>query len=206
MWMAELSSRSGVPIATVKYYLREGLLPPGESTGATRAAYSDEHVRRLRLVRALSDVGGLRLADVRRVLAAVDDEDTTLHDVLGVAQAALSPVGPAPTRRSVDRVAALVRRRRWRVAPDGANAAALARALDAMDDVDDGLPDEALDGYAGVVADLAAVEVPTIDASSAETAVRQTVVRTVLVEPVLLALRRMAHEDVSGRRFDRRRR
>lgn len=206
MWMAELSSRSGVPIATVKYYLREGLLPPGESTGATRAVYSDEHVRRLRLVRALSDVGGLRLADVRRVLAAVDDEDTTLHDVLGVAQGALSPLGPAPTRRSVDRVAALVRRRRWRVAPDGANAAALARALDAMDDVDDGLPDEALDGYAGVVADLAAVEVPTIDASSAETAVRQTVVRTVLVEPVLLALRRMAHEDVSGRRFDRRRR
>jgi DNA-binding transcriptional MerR regulator len=206
MWMSELSSRSGVPIATVKYYLREGLLPPGESTGATRAVYSDEHVRRLRLVRALADVGGLRLADVRRVLAAVDDQDTTLHDVLGVAQAALSPVGPAPTRRSVDRVAALVRRRRWRVAPDGANAAALARALDAMDDVDDGLPDEALDGYAGVVADLAAVEVPTIDASSAETAVRQTVVRTVLVEPVLLALRRMAHEDLSRRRFGRRRR
>ena len=31
MLMAELSRRSGVPVATIKYYLREGLLPPGEA-------------------------------------------------------------------------------------------------------------------------------------------------------------------------------
>ena len=35
MRLAELSERSGVPTATIKYYLREGLLPPGRQVNAT---------------------------------------------------------------------------------------------------------------------------------------------------------------------------
>ena len=78
MWMSELSSRSGLPVPTIKYYLRERLLHPGEAVGATRARYDDSHVRRLRLVRALIDVAGMRLDDVRRVLTAIDDPDLSL--------------------------------------------------------------------------------------------------------------------------------
>ena len=204
MWISQLAARSGVPVPTVKYYLREGLLPAGEATGATRAVYSEDHVRRLRLIRALTDVGGLSLAAVRRVLAAVDEPTASLHDVLGVAQATLAPPGPSPSQGSLQRVDRLIRRRRWHVADDSVNRTVLARALDAMDDVGDALPDDALTGYAEAMARLAEVEVPTIDTSSGETAVRQTVVRTVLVEPILLALRRMAHEHVSQRIHRRR--
>ena len=32
MWMAELAERSGVPVPTIKFYLREGLLPRGGRT------------------------------------------------------------------------------------------------------------------------------------------------------------------------------
>ncbi|MGI8645472.1 MAG: MerR family transcriptional regulator, partial [Nocardioides sp.] len=42
--MAELSSRSGVPVPTIKFYLREGILASGEVTSATRAHYSEGHV------------------------------------------------------------------------------------------------------------------------------------------------------------------
>ena len=66
MWMSQLSERSDLPVPTIKFYLREGLLHPGEAVGATRARYDDSHVRRLRLVRALIDVAGMRLDDVRR--------------------------------------------------------------------------------------------------------------------------------------------
>ncbi|MFI8354714.1 MerR family transcriptional regulator [Streptomyces cyaneofuscatus] len=52
MRLAELSERSGVPTATVKYYLREGLLPAGRRVSATQAEYDEGHLRRLRLVRA----------------------------------------------------------------------------------------------------------------------------------------------------------
>ncbi|MFD0479411.1 MerR family transcriptional regulator [Nonomuraea thailandensis] len=58
MRISELSARSGVAIPTIKYYLREGMLHQGEQTAATRAEYDETHLRRLRLIRALLDVGG----------------------------------------------------------------------------------------------------------------------------------------------------
>src|SRR5918999_1379911 len=38
--ISELARRAGVPVATVKYYLREGLLPQGELTGAIEALHA----------------------------------------------------------------------------------------------------------------------------------------------------------------------
>ena len=51
MRISELASRSGVPPATVKYYLREGLLHPGRALSRTQADYDASHVDRVRLVR-----------------------------------------------------------------------------------------------------------------------------------------------------------
>ena len=41
MKISELSSRSGVPVATVKFYLREGLLAAGEKSSQNQASYDD---------------------------------------------------------------------------------------------------------------------------------------------------------------------
>jgi DNA-binding transcriptional MerR regulator len=38
MWIAELSRQTEVPVATIKYYLREGLLPAGELSSPNQAA------------------------------------------------------------------------------------------------------------------------------------------------------------------------
>ena len=54
MRIAELSRDSGVPVPTIKYYVREGLLPPGELTSPNQAQYDASHLRRLRLIRALA--------------------------------------------------------------------------------------------------------------------------------------------------------
>lgn len=70
--IAELSARADVAIGTIKFYLREGLLPPGRATGKTQSLYTAAHVRRLRLVRALSEVGGLSVAQIRSVTAVID--------------------------------------------------------------------------------------------------------------------------------------
>ncbi|NBH07914.1 MerR family transcriptional regulator, partial [Amycolatopsis sp. SID8362] len=72
MRMAELSAETGVPVATVKYYLREGLLPAGRRVGPNQAQYTPEHVKRLRLVCALREIGGLSLAEVADVLGVLD--------------------------------------------------------------------------------------------------------------------------------------
>jgi DNA-binding transcriptional MerR regulator len=73
MQVSELAERAGVPLATVKYYLREGLLPPGETTGPRRAEYDEAHLRRLRVLRLLREVGGVPVTSLRGVVEALDD-------------------------------------------------------------------------------------------------------------------------------------
>lgn len=202
MWMSELSSRSGVSVPTIKYYLREGLLPPGTSTGATRASYDEGHVRRLRLVRALVAVGGMGLDRVRAVLAAVDDTRADLHEVLASAHQQLSPV-PAeePSAQARAQVAAVVRRKRWRIDPVGPHAAALAASLDALAAAGQPLDDQALTTYAEGAGVVARAEIDSMTGVDRDDAATYAVTGTVLAEPVLLALRRMAQEHYSGRRF-----
>ena len=82
-----------MPLASVKYYLREGLLMPGTATAANQAEYGEEHVRRLGLIKALTDVVGLSVAKAREVLRLID-EPGDLFDTLGPAVAALPPYVP----------------------------------------------------------------------------------------------------------------
>ena len=47
MRVGELSEAVDLPIPTIKYYLREGLLPAGEVLWSTRSTYDETHVARL---------------------------------------------------------------------------------------------------------------------------------------------------------------
>jgi len=72
--MSKLAEQSGVPAATIKHYLREGLLPePVERTGRTMAYYGPETVERLRVIKRLQSVRFLPLKVIREVLDDVDD-------------------------------------------------------------------------------------------------------------------------------------
>ena len=205
MWMSVLSQRSGLPVATIKFYLRKGLLPPGEATGATRARYDETHVRRLRLIRALVDVAGLRLEEVRNILAAVDDESLSLHEVVGSAHTQLSASDSAapPTPETLRHVDDLVRRWRWRLSPESAHRDALARALDALSSLDHPVSEALLDEYAEAMGVIARREVAAVAGDDPVAATERAVVGTVLLEPVLLTIRRMAQENASARKLSR---
>src|SRR6478752_4591497 len=66
MRISELAGATGVTVPTIKYYLREGLLSEGARTSATQAEYGEDHVRRLRVVRALIE-SGVTVAETRKV-------------------------------------------------------------------------------------------------------------------------------------------
>ncbi|UVI35018.1 MerR family transcriptional regulator [Brevibacterium spongiae] len=83
--MAELSRRSELRVPTIKYYLREGLLPPGRRTSVNQAVYDQTHLDRLRLIRALTSVAGLPLAKVRAVIDAVNGQASEI-DAMAVTQ------------------------------------------------------------------------------------------------------------------------
>lgn len=200
MRISELSSRTGVPVATVKYYLREGLLPAGRLTSSTQAQYDEAHVARLRLVRALLGPARLSIAQVKDVLAAVDEPAEGLFTTLGRAQHATAsaepPVDLEPARRLVERAG-------WDVDPDSPEIGELAAALAAIEDAGFTVPPANLERYLAGIRDIAQTEIDNVPEHSPEGAVQYAVLGTILVEPVLLALRRLAHQDAAGRRFGR---
>ena len=200
MRISELARHAEVPVATVKYYLREGLLHDGVLTSATQAQYDQTHVSRLRLVRALLGPGGLTVTVTRRVLSQLDDPPSSTHDLLGQAQAAVTP--PAPPDADLAEVHRLMRRWGWRPEEkDGDSQAMLAAALTAAADADFLLPPAVLDRYAEAMLSAAEAEIAGVPTDSPEEMVRYVVLGTVLVEPLLLALRRLAEQEASARRF-----
>ncbi|GAA4975253.1 MerR family transcriptional regulator [Kineococcus glutinatus] len=198
MRISELSRDSGVPVATIKFYLREGLLPPGLATGATRAEYDERHLARLRLVRALVDVGRLPLAGVREVLAAIDDPTPSLHHALGTAHDALAPTTPAARAADGRLAEAVVSAAGWRVDRRSPSFAQLDAALVALADTGFPVDPTSLARYVDAASAIARGDVAGVPRDDVAAAVQHVVLGTVLHEPVLLALRRLAQQHVSA--------
>ncbi|MCA6091393.1 MerR family transcriptional regulator [Streptomyces sp. SCA3-4] len=211
MRLAELSERSGVSTATIKYYLREGLLQPGRRISATQAEYGEDHLRRLRLVRALIQIGGVPVAAAREVIAAAEDESLDHHLRLGAATRALpcaeevAEDDPAveTARRSVE---TLLERLGWSSDPDKDMVNPARRRL--VDSVAAlvrlGYPCgvEQLLPYGQLAAQLAVSDLDLIEEQPTPAGqIEAAVALTVLYEPVLLSLRRIAHSEESARRF-----
>jgi AcrR family transcriptional regulator len=66
--MAELLERTGVPAATIRYYLGLGLLPEPVRLSANRFLYDERHAELLRLIRLVRERRGLSIEAIGRVL------------------------------------------------------------------------------------------------------------------------------------------
>ncbi|MFC7242556.1 MerR family transcriptional regulator [Catellatospora aurea] len=204
MKISELSRTSGVSLPTVKYYLREGLLPPGRSLVRNQAEYGEAHLRRLRLIRALIDVGGLSVAGVRQVLQAVDDAELPGHHLLGTAHEAIA--GAARADRTTPgwsaaraEAARVVADRGWRVHANAPGLDQLADAIAALRELGQEDMLAMVDDYAEATERLAGQEVALVLARGDRAAmVEGLVTGTVLGEAVLTALRRLAQEHTSA--------
>ena len=207
MRISELSRASGVPIPTIKFYLREGLLPAGTPTALTQAVYADGHLRRLRLIRTLTEIGCLRLRDVRAVLHAIDDQALGTHELLGRVHHALGPHldgEPSPDEvRAMAEVDRFLGEVGWRVSQQAPARRALARALATLWRMGRDADAAVFEPYARVADELAAREVATVSpTASRPEAVEGAVVGTVAFEAALVALRRLAQEHHSARQFE----
>ncbi|SEQ33225.1 MerR family transcriptional regulator [Streptomyces radiopugnans] len=204
--MSELSRRSGVPVPTIKFYLREGLLRPGRATASNQAEYEEEHLRRLRLVRALITLGGLSVAATREVLEAVG-EPLGRYETLGVTHYALrSPVAAVPEGDGTDGSAAeverLVERMGWTVTEQSPLRGALAAGLRALRGVGADYGAEELVPYAELAAATARLDLDQLAGIEDRIDIAErALVLTVLMEPVLATLRRMAQENEAALRY-----
>jgi DNA-binding transcriptional MerR regulator len=207
MRISELSDRSGLTVQTIKFYLREGLLPRGTATAATRADYDDRHLKRLRLIRALREVGDLPISSITRIVTALDDDKIGLHDLLGTTQHALGPHVPASAdgsswRAAREDVDALISELGWQVSPRAPARNLLAQTFVALRGLGFPIVLTELRPYIDAAAAISAHETGQLSADAPrERALLGTLVTTVLYEQVLIALHRLAQEDASARRF-----
>lgn len=91
--MRELAERSGVSAGTIKHYLREGLLGPGDDivrTSRNMAYYPPSYVERLKLIKRLQEerfmplrvIKGMMDTDPSRAAALVELEDRIIERAL----------------------------------------------------------------------------------------------------------------------------
>ncbi|MFI1621281.1 MerR family transcriptional regulator [Streptomyces lydicus] len=211
MRLAELSRRSGVSAATIKYYLREGLLPSGRQINATTAEYDEEHLRRLRLVRAMIQVGGVPVAKVREVLGHVDDDSLGRSIRLGAAMWALPQV-PEPDEEDEHvqaahrEVTALLDRLGWENAKQLASVSpsyrSLVVAVAAFRRLGYDWGAEQLAPYAELMHRTAVLDLDNMETYPSEAErIEFAILGAILNEPLLQALHRLAQEEESTRRY-----
>ena len=164
MRLAQLSEESGTSPASIKFYLRTGLLQPGVAINPTRADYGDGHVRRLRLIHGLRSTVGLGLEDVRRIVEASAGVETSRSRRLAL----LATVQSVVLRLDGDADAAspagdaLVQALAW---PDEGSEArsAVNRHLAVMDAAGVGVDADVLEAYGRAADAIAAAQLAATD-------------------------------------------
>ncbi|MQP33625.1 MerR family transcriptional regulator [Rhodococcus erythropolis] len=204
MKVSELSQRSGVSVSSIKYYLREGLLTGGVQTATNQAAYSEQHIRRLRLIRSLIDIGGLSISHVRATLAEVDDESTPMHDAFGAVMHGLdeAPTETASTdiQTAYDEVQEWLSSRGWDIDPDAPAPHRLAELVATLRQFDFPTTLTDFDSVADMIERTAHIEVEYARALQDRTAAVETMlIGTVILERAIVEVRRLALEAASAR-------
>ena len=206
MRISELCSRSGIPPATVKYYLREGLLAPGTPLTPRLADYDETHLRRLRLLRVLREVGEIPITRLRDLVDAVESTES-LHRVFAAAADALAPAPPpggehrALAQEHADR---LIEQAGWQVRPTAADRHNLGAVLETFISIAGHLPeDTVLQRYVDAAETIGATEIESLrQGAHRARLLEQMVIGQVLFGRLLAVLRRLSEEHHSAARFD----
>ncbi|MFF4364963.1 MerR family transcriptional regulator [Streptomyces sp. NPDC001594] len=213
MKISELSRRTGVPVASIKYFRRQGLLPAGRATAATLAEYGEEHAERLRLIKALTTLGGLSIAATREVLGAVDQAHTT-EGALGAISYAL-PVPVASSAAGADQdgdaqaeeaagaeVAQLLAALDWRAPAASPHVQGLTTALKELRRLDAQYAPGELAAYARLAESVARLDLERAECLDDPVALAErAVIVFAICAPVFELLRRLAQEDQVRRRM-----
>jgi DNA-binding transcriptional MerR regulator len=212
--VSELAEETRVPVARIKFYLREQLLPPANLGAKKRAYYGAAHVQRLRLIHALRQVAELGVPAIRELCRLLDEAPASdlgsvvLHviDALARGEPRASSLSARQLTRAREELSQVLTTHGVRVRANAPALADLARALLGLRSaVGAEVPAQALLPYLDAMralaeADFAATQHLLTD--PAGVALSATF-GTVLWEPILILLRRIAHEHVATANLNR---
>lgn len=78
--IGELAKRSGCQVETIRFYEKEGLLPPAVRSQANYRLYGDEHAERLQFIRHCRSLD-MTLHEIRQLLQFKDAPQETCVEV-----------------------------------------------------------------------------------------------------------------------------
>ena len=201
MRVSALATHTCVSVATVKYYIREGMLAPGHPQGPRRADYDDSHVQRICLIQALTGPAGLSLSQVKAILRIIDEPKSPLVDRLAAATRVIDDAAGAEIDSNDNSYLRAEQAAGWLGEPyraDAPAAAVLEKALQAVETAGFQIHADQFAIYGEHMLAIAASEIANIPTEPVE-AVQYAVLGTVLFEPVLTAIRRLAHQSLVRR-------
>jgi MerR family transcriptional regulator, copper efflux regulator len=91
MTIGAVAKRAGVPIDTIRYYEREGLLPEPLRRASGYRSYNESIIRQLRFIRRAKDLG-FTLEEIRDLLALSADRHRGVKEVKQRAQQRLASI------------------------------------------------------------------------------------------------------------------
>jgi hypothetical protein len=200
-----------MPVPTIKYYLREGLLPDGDKRTPRLTDYDERHVRRLELLRILREVGDVPVDGLRRLVAAIEMPGT-VHDLFAVAADALAPAPPPPSSARAatrDAADAIIREAGWHhVREDSVDRDNLAATLELIGAYDTHPRDPGgIAPYVAIAEQIARHELEHLDDTKDRVGLlEEMIVGQVVFASVITTLRRLAEEHHSFVRFSEDRR
>lgn len=200
MLLKELSAATGVSAASIKFYLREGLLQRGDEIHPTRAEYSSRHVERLELISGLRKVVGLRIDQIRSLIGLIEDSGISRLELLGRTQAMVlgAPEGNVPDHPLV---AELLVRHDWPDSPSDARTL-LNKTLSDLEGMGLSVSADVVHGYARAADQVAQQDLGTVfDAESRDQAVLAVAVGVRAYSRLLLSLVALAQASQSIRRL-----
>jgi len=109
--IGQLAERSGVPSATIRHYVREGLLPEPVKTSRNMAYYPPEFVERIKIIKRIQEERFMPLKVIRELLATADGDPERLRAMVAVEDRLLERA----LAGEQDRVSATEVRRRYEV-------------------------------------------------------------------------------------------
>src|SRR3954466_1724947 len=89
--IGQLAAAAGVPISTLRYYERTGMLRPHARSAGNYRQYGQIDLQRLQFIRS-SQATGLSLDDISELLALLDSPDSPCDEVEAVIRQRLADV------------------------------------------------------------------------------------------------------------------
>ena len=188
-----LSQRSGVSVATIKYYIREGLI---RSTLDPKAD-DVETVNQLRLIRGLVHVVGLSIRQVRKILNLVRDPELSPAALMTSVTADL-PLAGARVADDTDLAGARAALASvgFDELPDVPYVNQLLAAIALAEENGVGMDAEHLAAYTAAARECAKSDFDHMLFDSPSREVQTAVLGTLIYDSILIGVRRLAHREL----------